>query len=275
MEEEAASSALAHKVGLVVLIDALGTKQKAVEVGWSSLLEKWAEIARLALGQKEFSITTVTISQGKQESSERIPVKPHAFAFSDTLLMAFESGHANGVLLAGCTPFLRGVFVESLRAGIPLRGAAALGDFYIRDQVCLGPAVTMAAAWFERGDWAGIVLTPEAAEEWKEYLKSEWNSDRSAFTWHPFCVPASPALAERSAGNPPLMLCLSWPPYHQERGMSREGLRAATWKAFRGVYDRVDAERKMRNTLAFFDETCKLADKVEAETPARAAPPSL
>ena len=148
-----------------------------------------------------------------------------------------------------------------------MRGAAALGGFYIRDQVCLGPAVMNAAAWFERGNWAGIVLTPETAEVWKEYRKSSWNDDLVAgFVWHPYPVPASRAVTERSGENPPLMFGLSWPSHDQEQLLSRDALRAITWKAFAGIYDRIDAERKMRATLEFFDKTCERADKGKAAT---------
>lgn len=255
-----------EKEGLVVLLDALGTKQKAADEGWPTLLTKWVGIVRLATRQTGFSIIQFGDGGVNTSGINVIKVTPHVFGFSDTLLVAFEAAPPGGAVLAACASFLRVLFVRAMRERLPLRGAAALGKFVIQDQVCLGPAVMNAAAWYERADWAGITLTPETAEVWKEHRKNDWTSKPArAFIWNPVKVPASRSTIERSGENPPILFALSWPPYLEEQGLRREELRRITWLAFSGIYDRIDAERKMRATLDFFDETCKLADEANAE----------
>ncbi len=82
---------------------------------------------------------------------------------------------------------------ESIRAGLPMRGATAYGNFEISDNIFVGRAVDEAASWHEQGNWIGVNLTPsaefvfpkkEAETAWATYSVPFKNSLR----WDPPCV---------------------------------------------------------------------------------------
>jgi len=57
---------------------------------------------------------------------------------------------------------LRKLLVDSLKRRIMFRGSFAVGSFYedSTTNTILGKAVTDAAAWYDKGDWIGILATP-------------------------------------------------------------------------------------------------------------------
>jgi hypothetical protein len=59
---------------------------------------------------------------------------------------------------------LRVIETPFIIEGCPLRGAFAVGEFFVGDErTVLGPAVSDAASWFEAADWIGVHATPHAS----------------------------------------------------------------------------------------------------------------
>lgn len=252
--------------GLVVLIDALGTKQKAADETWPKLMQRWMAVIREARGVKTFEYQDYPSGESSGKLAP-IVVEQEVFAFSDTALLTYSTGPggSNAKLLSLCYPRLRHLFVTSLRQKIPIRGAASVGDFYIGEGVCIGTAVANAAAWFDKADWAGIVLAPETGELWKDHWGFAWDSASNlAFRWNEVGLPRSARQGESHPERLPPMLALSWPTQPSLIGVTREELRTITWQAFEGLYEREAAERKMRATLEFFDDSCKMEDLARA-----------
>lgn len=82
---------------------------------------------------------------------------------------------------------------ESIRAGLPMRGATAYGNFEISENIFVGKAVDEAAAWHEQGNWIGVNLTPSAEFVFaKDESRSAWVAYpvpiKTAMRWDPHCV---------------------------------------------------------------------------------------
>ena len=82
---------------------------------------------------------------------------------------------------------------DSIRAGLPMRGATAYGNFEISDNIFVGKAVDEAASWHEQGNWIGVNLTPSAEFVFvRNQRRSAWVSYfvplKSGMKWNPHCV---------------------------------------------------------------------------------------
>jgi hypothetical protein len=249
--------------GLVVLLDALGTKRKGQRIGWDNLLRKWGKVVGQAM-EKEGSSFTMHIDPdpGESEGSaiKAVSVDTHTSAFSDTILVAYAAGRADFNLLRASTRFLRRLFIGGMSRGVPLRGAVALGDFYILDGLYLGPAIVEAAKWFDQVDWAGIVMSPRTGKVWRDG-RALWSSPNDrAILWNYVEVPFKHNLVAEYKRLPRKMMALSWPSDHEGMQLTRKALRRYAARSF----DRPKAgsveERKKNETLEFFDKICKLAD---------------
>jgi hypothetical protein len=85
-------------------------------------------------------------------------------SISDTIVL-LTAGAPEDVL-AGHGLICQRLVAESIRKGIPLRGATSFGAFSSKGTILVGPAIDEAAAWHEALDWIGVVLTPTAEYKW-------------------------------------------------------------------------------------------------------------
>ena len=60
------------------------------------------------------------------------------------------------------------IICESLKLGIPVRGATCFGKFLIDGGIMVGPAIDEVASWYEAADWIGVIHTPSASFMKKE-----------------------------------------------------------------------------------------------------------
>lgn len=94
------------------------------------------------------------------ESEQGKPVEIKVLSISDTIVF-FTPGPAKATLEVHAS-LCALVLVESLKLGLPLRGAISYGDYDYNGNIMIGPAVDEAASWHESTDWIGVVLTPSA-----------------------------------------------------------------------------------------------------------------
>lgn len=138
--------------GLVAILDALGAANYSP-----------AEIARF-LKSRELVLQLLT-EKAEAIVGEIKRDRLTTFTFNDTVLLVYRTKAAPTLreVRAFCT-LLRKFAIDSLVHRILFRGAVAIGAFYINDatNTVLGPAVTDAAAWYNRADWIGIHATPHA-----------------------------------------------------------------------------------------------------------------
>lgn len=82
---------------------------------------------------------------------------------------------------------------KSIKKEIPVRGATAYGNFSLKENIFVGPAIDEVAAWHELVSWIGVIMTPSAflevasdkkMENWLMYqppMKNKMN-------WSTFCA---------------------------------------------------------------------------------------
>lgn len=130
--------------GLIAILDALGAARYSE-----------AEINQFLKSRD----LVLSLLQGKARG--RVTV----FTFSDTVLIVYPTdGPAIFADVRAFCELLRKFVINSLAQRILFRGAFAIGLFLVErgTQTVLGPAVTDAAAWYNRADWIGVTATPQA-----------------------------------------------------------------------------------------------------------------
>jgi hypothetical protein len=150
--------------GIVAILDALGAASYGIDEinrfmdSRRIVLELLNEKAEDVLGVSRAMVTT--------------------FTFNDTILIILRTG-SNEPKLKQITDFfmiIRKFLVDSLAHRILFRGSIAVGTFYADDDTStvMGPAVTDAAAWYDKANWIGVQATPRTAlviERWLEHHK--------------------------------------------------------------------------------------------------------
>jgi hypothetical protein len=98
------------------------------------------------------------------------------FTFNDTIVIVLKTGNKEPQLkqLSDFFLIVRKFMVDSMAHGILFRGAIAIGSFHANAQTntVMGPAVTDAAAWYNKSDWIGLHATPRATliiQRWLEH----------------------------------------------------------------------------------------------------------
>jgi hypothetical protein len=128
------------------------------------------------------------------------------------------------------------VYLKALDLGFLLRGAISFGDFYQDKEIVIGPAIDDAARWADLAEWAGVVLTPSAA-------------DLAITVFHPSEIDAALEFARwevpLKTGGSLHTFALWWPRQHQ---------RSRLIELFDAAPNSVDVALKRQNTLEFHDE---------------------
>ena len=107
---------------------------------------------------------------------------------SDTIVLLTRGDAAEVLPVHGL--ICKELVSESLRMGIPLRGATSHGEFSASEgTILVGPAVDEAASWHEALDWIGVVMTPSAeykcepSAPWCQYAKAPVKGLGSRTLW--------------------------------------------------------------------------------------------
>lgn len=145
--------------GAVTFLDVLGWKGIWLRRSPSEVVNQLNELVRLAE-------RTARAQRGTNLASE-----VRVISISDTIVLLTE-GSAESVLPVHGL-ICKELLCESIRMGIPLRGASSYGRFSASDgSIMVGPAIDEAASWHEALDWIGVVMTPTAEFRWAP--KSPW-----------------------------------------------------------------------------------------------------
>lgn len=246
---------LASSLGLVAILDALGTKLLS--------LDEARDFVALRDSIQKFTQTVAETSlAGLDMARLRI------FAFNDTVLYAYEP--ASAVTLAEVERFchvLRVFETSSIAGGTPFRGAFAVGRFFVGDErTILGPAVSDAAAWYEAADWIGIHATPHASIVIQSLLEKppKVNLDHVLVDYD---VPLKDKTTRK-------LKAVNWPKGFFVSGLRPPGVGTGRGLALSGLSRcRVpkDTESKYFNAIRFFD-TVEKAQDLENDFGAKPSP---
>jgi hypothetical protein len=127
---------------------------------------------------------------------------------------------------------------ESMYANIPVRGATAVGEFDVKDNIYVGKAIDEAASWYESADWVGVHLTPSAMFSVDDHLP-HWAMYEPPVKGMPrHCVP-----------------CVAWIDAWKETVPPGQDTRRQLLSMFSDMGPITpDFAMKFVNTLAYFDE---------------------
>lgn len=220
------------KEGAVTFLDVVGW------VGiWTKRNDALLQLSFLVdfLKKEAKTITTQVISEHKRLSSEgSIHQSTKVLSISDTIVFLTTLDQNASLKIHG--KLCQKAIIESLKKGIPLRGATSFGKFKDAGTILIGPAVDEAAAWHENLEWFGSVMTPSAF-----FLCCHDDMD----CWVEYSVPTKTGCFETA--------CVNWPPEFlpdSSVGYKRESL----LKFFIDMGTITPAfSKKYENTLRFFD----------------------
>jgi hypothetical protein len=234
------SSTLPLRNGLVAIVDGLGSKaagrskdpSKAIysRLGIVHVLESLCHAI-------DFNDNALAADQ------EGIPIFGFlltARAFSDSIILTVDPEYSNVKLLREAGWVFSELFWIGVDYGVLLRGVIASGQFYSQGTSILGPALNEAVEWYQRTDWAGIILGPSAAAE-AESLNSGGGSAEI-----PDFLKVSVPIKKGGSSGTELTWALAWP----RSGVNR---RNELRKLFGQPPLAADVLRKRENTLSFFD----------------------
>jgi len=101
------------------------------------------------------------------------------FTFNDTVVVVYRINRRATLkdVQAFCT-LLRKFIIDPLVHMILFRGSISIGPFYVNEHTntVMGPAVTDAAAWYDRADWIGVNATPQATILIQSLIEQEQKS---------------------------------------------------------------------------------------------------
>jgi len=155
------------------------------------------------------------------------------------------------------------IFMTGIDGGFLFRGAVAAGRFYSLEDYpfYIGPAADDAAYWYDKANWAGIVLTPSTGETLDAALVTDEVQAANLRRWR---VPLK-------CPGPPTMWAIDWARDDQRK------------PAILGRFNRNETDPRVREkrdaTIAFYDAAVEeirekfrqAARKYEAEHPGKRA----
>ncbi|MGB6534052.1 MAG: hypothetical protein WBF33_38730 [Candidatus Nitrosopolaris sp.] len=133
-----------HKTGIVVFIDVLGMKGMSQRYKPREIFSKWRNV-------------TGSFSKVLQEGY--INAGYFFRILSDTIIITIPT-ELNQSAINGIFDLLRQPFIDSIKTGLLLRGIVSHDEYYLSQQLIIGPAVDDAASNHDELDWIGIALSP-------------------------------------------------------------------------------------------------------------------
>jgi hypothetical protein len=205
------------KYGLVILLDALGVSALGID-----------DAVLFAKSRDELlsSVNFWSDNSSSHSAQASAPTRDSVFTFGDTILITFPIAKTDYLPnFERCMEWLCGFFCNALNKQIYLRGAVSLGDYYADDKTntVIGPAVSEAAAWYEKHDWMGIVATPSLTVQamlGASYIfRGEGfgtKAQESTFSWlSPYSAPTKKL---QNSSHDHDLLVLDWPRWGIRRG---------------------------------------------------------
>lgn len=175
----AAKSKTSPQAGIVTFLDVLGWK--GVYDRQTNAIEKLKRLVD-------------TVRKDAEQMRGRINSDVNVQSISDTIAIfsaCSESEISQAIEIHG--ELCQKLIPQSIRAGLPIRGATAYGNFEISENIFVGKAVDEAASWHEQANWIGVNLTPSAEFVFtKSTVRSAWISYpvplKASMKWAPHCV---------------------------------------------------------------------------------------
>lgn len=226
-----------EKIGIIVLLDALGTKGIWKREKSNEVLERWNQF----------------VDFFEKFVSKYIRDKVTFNAFSDTIIITIISKKDRTLL--DIADLLRFQLIRSLVIGMPLRGCITVGKFYQNGRLIIGDGLDEAAQYFELPQWIGISASP-SAHTIIERLKSE-NRYGLEHVFVKFDIPLKGSIERDGwAINWPELSEMFIPGLSEEFGKDYYDALQIINEKLENITE-IDATLKWRNTLKFYEYTLR------------------
>jgi len=177
---------LEKKYGIVVFLDAVGTRKKNIEGCETFLKTRNDLIDSLETNRGKFqkhiqenSDDYYKNTKGKHRNLRCVSDTVRkslgnlaTYKVGDSIIITWEVNKGEPdvsyLSLLAAAEYLAPLFYYALEGHLLLRGAISMGDFFVNkdiNETPLGPAVADAVEWEHRADWFGIITTPSCG--WK------------------------------------------------------------------------------------------------------------
>lgn len=145
-----------ENVGLVIFMDALGTKGSWLRADPENVIEAFTNLSN------ELEISERTVKSMWSQEKEKVAIK--SFIFSDSIIITLDSYNYN--ILRKLYFLISQILLTGLNRGMCLRGSVSYGTYFTHRDMnhpfVIGPAVDEAAAWYEAANWFGVYTAPTA-----------------------------------------------------------------------------------------------------------------
>ena len=250
------------KYGLVVLLDALGTRT-------SSLSDSMHYLGAVKTLKKRIQVSLNTTLQAHYKDPDIVAsldtLRPRFFG--DSVLITYEiTDQQLFVHYLSRILFILNLFlVEAIGQRILFRGAIGIGEYVQRSDVVLGPVVVDVAHWYEQMNMIGAMLTPTSANIVRSIVGPaagrKYNEERPMGDFiHWQKIPTKTGSVEG--------YLLDWP--HFVRYINKKD----TKKALQWFYDHMSkfcvapgTEEKYSNTDTFFRASLRRSETSEKKRP--------
>jgi len=136
-------------------------------IGWKRIWQRMDDaVERLERLDKFAEAIGESIQKGRFQRLSQQGLEPKIQGLSDTIAIITVSESPLRVLELHAE-IAAMLIVDSITAGIPLRGATAYGQFHLtkNNYILVGPAVDDVGDWFESFRMIGVIHAPSADEE--------------------------------------------------------------------------------------------------------------
>lgn len=146
---------LKEKYAIVVILDVLGVRSMSLDESRIFIIKKdelIVDIKRAIEGLTKF------------ESILKQLLDPKIITFGDSIIIYWTDNEELDAELLSVGEVMRWIIRAGIKNGLLLRGAISSGLILISNETTIvGPAITDAASWCDRAEWAGVILTPNCS----------------------------------------------------------------------------------------------------------------
>jgi hypothetical protein len=135
------------KTGIVVFIDVLGMKGMSQRYKPAQIVNKWKNV---------IGSFSKVLQEGYLDAGYFFRI------LSDTIIIT-KPTELNQSAINETFNLLLQPFIDSIKTGLLLRGIVSHGEYYLSQQLIIGPAVDDAASNHDQLEWIGIALSPSVA----------------------------------------------------------------------------------------------------------------
>jgi hypothetical protein len=248
--------------GFVVVLDVLGMRGAWLSEDPREIVRRWTALYEMVvMTSPTDNLYERVLPQATGHPAPGLRTRYLSFADSFAILLDTR-GHSPENFLRLSNDLAK-IFVTGIDGGFLFRGAVSAGKFYSREDLpfYIGPAADDAAYWYDKANWAGIVLTPSTGKLLDAALSVDSMQGANFCQWR---VPLK-------CPGPETMWAIDWP--------RDDGRRSVMLERFNRNENDPRVREKRDSTIAFYDALVEeirekfreAARKFEAEHPGKRA----